>query len=237
MPLDRLGDTVLGGMKVTVIDPVADYAELMERVFDFDRLRDLSAAASGCASTRCRRWSPAPMRFGSSSVGWARPPARVGGQAAYPSPISAAVIPIQTRNPIPCRSGRRGTGGRGRALSRRRLGRRRRPQPDRRAQSRRRPERQPRRARRQRPAGPVVRQGPVRGRALDADLSRRRVDLVPPRHSASRASEETSTGWQHFAAFCPMPVGSGCAAKRVRAPALTICAKKMGYGRCCSGSA
>ncbi len=41
VPLDRLGDTVLGGMKVTVIDPVADYAELMERVFDFDRLRDL----------------------------------------------------------------------------------------------------------------------------------------------------------------------------------------------------
>ncbi len=40
-PLDRIGDTALGGMKVTVIDPVADYAELMERVFDFDRLRDL----------------------------------------------------------------------------------------------------------------------------------------------------------------------------------------------------
>ena len=39
--LDRIGDTTLGGMKVTVIDPVADYAELMERVFDFDRLREL----------------------------------------------------------------------------------------------------------------------------------------------------------------------------------------------------
>jgi phosphoglucomutase len=41
LPLDRIGDTALGGMAITVIDPVADYAELMERVFDFDRLRDL----------------------------------------------------------------------------------------------------------------------------------------------------------------------------------------------------
>ena len=41
VPLDRIGDSALGGMRVTVIDPVADYAELMERVFDFDRLREL----------------------------------------------------------------------------------------------------------------------------------------------------------------------------------------------------
>jgi phosphoglucomutase len=41
VPLDRIGETTLGCMRVTVIDPVADYAALMERVFDFDRLRDL----------------------------------------------------------------------------------------------------------------------------------------------------------------------------------------------------
>lgn len=41
LPLDRVRSTTLGGMAVEVIDPVADYAELMERVFDFDRLRDL----------------------------------------------------------------------------------------------------------------------------------------------------------------------------------------------------
>ncbi|HWD59572.1 MAG TPA: alpha-D-glucose phosphate-specific phosphoglucomutase [Stellaceae bacterium] len=41
VPLDRLGSTRLGGMELTVIDPVADYAALMERIFDFDRLRDL----------------------------------------------------------------------------------------------------------------------------------------------------------------------------------------------------
>ncbi len=39
--LDRLGETRLGAMTVRVIDPVADYAELMERLFDFDRLRAL----------------------------------------------------------------------------------------------------------------------------------------------------------------------------------------------------
>jgi phosphoglucomutase len=33
--------TKIGEMTVTVIDPVAEYAALMERIFDFDRLRDL----------------------------------------------------------------------------------------------------------------------------------------------------------------------------------------------------
>ena len=41
LPLDRIGTSRLGSMIVEVIDPVADYAELMERIFDFDRLREL----------------------------------------------------------------------------------------------------------------------------------------------------------------------------------------------------
>jgi phosphoglucomutase len=42
LPLDRAGSTHrLGGMKVEVIDPVAEYAALMERIFDFDRLATL----------------------------------------------------------------------------------------------------------------------------------------------------------------------------------------------------
>ena len=41
VPLDRLGTRHLGDMLVEVIDPVADYAALMERIFDFDRLHDL----------------------------------------------------------------------------------------------------------------------------------------------------------------------------------------------------
>ncbi|TVV75741.1 alpha-D-glucose phosphate-specific phosphoglucomutase [Sphingomonas solaris] len=41
--LDRLGETQVAGMVVEVIDPVADYAELMERLFDFDAIRKLIA--------------------------------------------------------------------------------------------------------------------------------------------------------------------------------------------------
>ena len=40
-PLDHDHSTMIGGMQVTVIDPVAEYAGLMERIFDFGRLRDL----------------------------------------------------------------------------------------------------------------------------------------------------------------------------------------------------
>ena len=41
--IDRLGVTALGDTAVEVVDPVADYAALMETLFDFDRLRDLLA--------------------------------------------------------------------------------------------------------------------------------------------------------------------------------------------------
>ena len=39
--LDQLGESSLGGMKVKVIDPVNDYAELMESLFDFAAIRTL----------------------------------------------------------------------------------------------------------------------------------------------------------------------------------------------------
>lgn len=41
VPLDALGETRLGDMTVQVIDPVADYADLMESLFDFAAIRDL----------------------------------------------------------------------------------------------------------------------------------------------------------------------------------------------------
>ena len=41
LDLQQLGTTVLDGTKVEVIDPIADYLELMQRLFDFDRIRDL----------------------------------------------------------------------------------------------------------------------------------------------------------------------------------------------------
>jgi len=41
--LDTIGERDVAGMTVSVIDPVADYAELMERLFDFDAIRRLFA--------------------------------------------------------------------------------------------------------------------------------------------------------------------------------------------------
>jgi phosphoglucomutase len=41
--LDRIGTTQVAGMTVTVIDPVADYAALMESLFDFPAIRALIA--------------------------------------------------------------------------------------------------------------------------------------------------------------------------------------------------
>ncbi|ELX10499.1 phosphoglucomutase Pgm [Janthinobacterium sp. HH01] len=39
--IDRIGATTIEQMTVEVIDPVADYAELMQRLFDFDAIRTL----------------------------------------------------------------------------------------------------------------------------------------------------------------------------------------------------
>ncbi len=39
--IDLLGESQLGDMQVSVIDPVADYVELMKQIFDFDRIHQL----------------------------------------------------------------------------------------------------------------------------------------------------------------------------------------------------
>jgi phosphoglucomutase len=44
--ITRLGVSTLGSMQVEVIDPVADYAELMERLFDFERIALLLTSKS-----------------------------------------------------------------------------------------------------------------------------------------------------------------------------------------------
>ena len=41
--LDRLGGTTVGELKVEIVDPVADYLDLMRQLFDFDALRALFA--------------------------------------------------------------------------------------------------------------------------------------------------------------------------------------------------
>jgi phosphoglucomutase len=41
LDLDNLGEQQLGAMRIEIIDPVADYAELMQHLFDFDRIHSL----------------------------------------------------------------------------------------------------------------------------------------------------------------------------------------------------
>ncbi len=41
LDIDQLTEHTIGEMRVEVIDPVADYAELMEQLFDFDAIRDM----------------------------------------------------------------------------------------------------------------------------------------------------------------------------------------------------
>ncbi|MDX8392320.1 MAG: alpha-D-glucose phosphate-specific phosphoglucomutase, partial [Mariprofundaceae bacterium] len=43
IPLDEIGAAQLGDMRVEVVDAVADYADLMQSLFDFDAIRDLLA--------------------------------------------------------------------------------------------------------------------------------------------------------------------------------------------------
>ena len=39
--LDRMGTAAVGDMKVEIIDPIADYSALMQKLFDFDRIRTM----------------------------------------------------------------------------------------------------------------------------------------------------------------------------------------------------
>jgi len=48
--LDTIGEQQLGGMSVEIIDPVSDYADMMEQLFDFDAMRAL--LSSGTFSMR-----------------------------------------------------------------------------------------------------------------------------------------------------------------------------------------
>ncbi len=44
LDLDRIGNAELEGMRVEIVDPVSDYAALMQTLFDFDRIRALFAS-------------------------------------------------------------------------------------------------------------------------------------------------------------------------------------------------
>jgi phosphoglucomutase len=72
VPLDQLGDTTMGNMKVKVIDPVSDYAELMESLFDFAAIRtllkgDITLSADETSGSEMSPQRPLPQSAGSAS--------------------------------------------------------------------------------------------------------------------------------------------------------------------------
>ena len=91
--IDKIGTVEAGGMTVEVIDPVTDYAELMESLFDFDAIR-----ANFKSGFRMRfdamHAVTGPMPRRSSKAGSARrtAPAATSSRCR----ISAAIIPTPT---------------------------------------------------------------------------------------------------------------------------------------------
>jgi phosphoglucomutase len=96
--LDRLGSSRLEDMDVEVIDPVADYAELMSRLFDFDAIRALfgsgftmrfdgmSAVSGPYAKAIIEGMLGAPA----GTVINAEPREDFGGHHPDPNPVNAA---------------------------------------------------------------------------------------------------------------------------------------------------
>lgn len=100
LDLDRVGETRLGDMAVTVLDPVADYAALMEKLVDFDRLAAmfrrgfrmrfdaLSAVTGPYAQEILERRLGAPA----GTVVNATPLPDFGGHHPDPNPVHAAEL-------------------------------------------------------------------------------------------------------------------------------------------------
>ncbi|QNA90242.1 alpha-D-glucose phosphate-specific phosphoglucomutase [Massilia sp. Dwa41.01b] len=98
--LDDIGSTQLEGMAVEVIDPVADYAELMGRLFDFDAIRALfqrgftmrfdgmSAVSGPYAKAIIEGMLGAPA----GTVINAEPLEDFGGHHPDPNPVNAAEL-------------------------------------------------------------------------------------------------------------------------------------------------
>ncbi len=98
--LDAIGMTELEGMRVEVIDPVADYAELMGRLFDFDAIRALFARGftmcfdgmSAVSGPYARAIIEGILGAPAGTVINAEPLADFGGHHPDPNPVNAAEL-------------------------------------------------------------------------------------------------------------------------------------------------
>ncbi len=209
-----------------MIDPVADYADLMETCSISTASAPCSAGTSACASTPC---TPSPALMPGDIL-----------EDLLGAPAGTVIngVPLEDfggGHPDPnltyaARAGGDDNGPRRRRF-RRRLRWRRRPQHDPGPQLLRHPQRQPGRDGRQRaPHQGLCRRDHGRG-PLHAHQPGRR----PGRRTlAWTATKPPPAG--NSSATCWMPATSPSAAKRVSAPAPITCARRTACGRCCSGS-
>lgn len=98
--LDRTRETMLDGMAVQVVDPVTDYADLMERLFDFEAIRSMIAGGftlrfdAMCAVTGPYAVEILERRLGAApgSVVNATPLPDFGGMHPDPNPTWASEL-------------------------------------------------------------------------------------------------------------------------------------------------
>lgn len=98
--LDEIGTSQLEGMQVEVIDPVADYAELMGRLFDFDAIRALFARGftmrfdgmSAVSGPYAKAIIEGMLGAPAGTVINAEPLEDFGGHHPDPNPVNAAEL-------------------------------------------------------------------------------------------------------------------------------------------------
>ncbi len=100
LDLDRVGEAVLGGMPVKVLDPVADYAAMMERLVDFDRIAAMFRAGfrmrfdamSAVTGPYARAIIEGRLGAPAGTVVNAEPLPDFGGHHPDPNPVHAAEL-------------------------------------------------------------------------------------------------------------------------------------------------
>jgi phosphoglucomutase len=222
LDLDRLGEQRLGEMTVEVIDPVEDYAALMETLFDFDAI-----AAMFAGGFRMSFDAMSAVTGPYAQAHHREPPRRAGGHGDERDPPARFRRPPSRPEPRPRQGAPRPHDGGGRARLRRGLGRRRRPQPH-------------HRTRRLRDAFGFAR-GARRERASRAGLRGGLKGIarsMPTSGAADRVAErlgvplhETPTGWKFFGNLLDAGMATICGEESA-APARTTSAKRTGSGRC-----
>ncbi|MBI1207371.1 MAG: alpha-D-glucose phosphate-specific phosphoglucomutase [Azospirillum sp.] len=100
LDLSRLGLAMIGQTRIEVIDPIADYLELMQRLFDFDRIRELIGsgfrlrfdAMSAVTGPYAHAIFEQTLGAASGSVINGTPLPDFGGHHPDPNPVHAAEL-------------------------------------------------------------------------------------------------------------------------------------------------